>query len=232
MQVMKNKKVAVAKWVAITVLPLVLLVVLSRLAQQRRAEAATNELFKLWDKHVGEDNGPVPIHQVEQLLRQGADVKKRDINGRDALHYAAYHGASMIQLVFDYGADVNTQDEDGFTPLMGAIWLGEDDSEGVRLLLRRGTNPNLVWHLILRDGSHRRVTALAMARQGEKIAMRESNRAKRLPAIRDIIQMLKAAGARELDQTDAQGRWRPAYVSKAHTPNAGHKFQKVASVMY
>jgi len=77
-----------AKWVVIATLPFVLLVTLSRVAQQRRATAATNELFELWGKHSVTHNGPVPIHEVEQLLNQGAEVKKRDTQGRDALHYA------------------------------------------------------------------------------------------------------------------------------------------------
>jgi hypothetical protein len=48
----------VARWIAMAALPLILLVILSQVAQQRRVEAATNELFELLAKHIVTHNGP------------------------------------------------------------------------------------------------------------------------------------------------------------------------------
>jgi ankyrin repeat protein len=195
---MKSKNMVVARWIAMAALPLILLVILSQVAQQRRVEAATNELFELLAKHIVTHNDPVPIHQVKQLLQRDADVKKRDSQGSNALHHAAFHGPSVIQIILDHGADVNTQNNEGFTPLIGAII--NYDSNSVRLLLSKGANPNLHWCIITPQGSRWTRTALSLALGMTRSSMRRSNREVEVPALRAISKMLKAAGAREWEQ--------------------------------
>lgn len=63
-------------------------------------------------------------HQLETivlyLLKQGVDVNLRDItNGQTALHVAAQVGnIQIVQMLLSYGADVNSKDKNGSTPVM------------------------------------------------------------------------------------------------------------------
>lgn len=185
-----KQRLALVVWI---VLPLVLLLVLARVAQRYRTGAATQRLFQVWNEHIGE---PAPIDEVKQLLEQGADVNQRDIQGRDSMHYAAEHGPEMMRLVLDYGADVNTQDNDGNTPLLNAISCY--DVAGVRFLLQTHADPNLVCYDHLQGGKIRKTTALSLARLLENSATRNHRGVTQVLALRAIIQMLKAAGARDL----------------------------------
>ena len=80
--------------------------------------------------------------ELAQILhRNGSSVDLRCSWASSPLHRAAYVGnCELIQVLLDYGVDVNAQDTDGETPLADAAYgqLG-----AVRLLLDHGADPNV-----------------------------------------------------------------------------------------
>jgi Ankyrin repeats (3 copies) len=79
--------------------------------------------------------------EVAQLLhRNGSSVDPRGLQGLSPLHSAANRGdLEMVQVLLDYGIDVNVGNEFGSTPLA----LGDFKDPGVvRLLLDNGADPN------------------------------------------------------------------------------------------
>ena len=81
------------------------------------------------------------------MLAHDANPNTKDIYGDTPLLRAAgfgfdvSHAVKLITLLVQYKADVNAQDERGFTALMGAARNG--NSEAVRFLLDHNANPDL-----------------------------------------------------------------------------------------
>ena len=73
--------------------------------------------------------------RVRHLVRDGADVRAKAINGETALHLAARSGKSrtIVVLVMECGADVHDVDNDGETPLHTAASCGR--LEAVKALI-------------------------------------------------------------------------------------------------
>jgi ankyrin repeat protein len=85
---------------------------------------------------------------VGLLLDYGADTEGRDSAGATAVLYATLGGEAesggdfaCLRTLINRGGEVNTQDNRGWTPLMGAAFYG--DSESVHLLLSSGAQINL-----------------------------------------------------------------------------------------
>src|SRR5580704_3433018 len=77
---------------------------------------------------------------IERLIKQGADVNKRNDAGATALMWAALD-LEKTQVLVAHGADVNTKSEDSRTPLM--IAAGKPGgSPTVKFLLAHGAKPN------------------------------------------------------------------------------------------
>jgi ankyrin repeat protein len=86
---------------------------------------------------------------IQKLLKSGADPDSRDSDGRPALFVASYTGETeegyhpfkSVQLLIQYGADVNARDKTtGETPLMNAA--GTDSLDAVKLLLQHDASIN------------------------------------------------------------------------------------------
>ena len=77
------------------------------------------------------------LESVRALLAHGADVNSRALYDRTALHLAAT--CRVAAYLLDHGADVNVQDSDGDTPLMGRALI---DVDIARLLLQHHATVN------------------------------------------------------------------------------------------
>ncbi|TGZ71555.1 hypothetical protein CRM22_002565 [Opisthorchis felineus] len=70
-------------------------------------------------------------------LQKLPDVCRFSTNGRSLLHYAADYGQPEIcEYLLSKGADVNTPDDYGVTPLLAAIY--ENHIDCARVLLEKG----------------------------------------------------------------------------------------------
>ncbi|CAL4107663.1 unnamed protein product, partial [Meganyctiphanes norvegica] len=64
---------------------------------------------------------------VSALLKAGADKDKKDVYGRTAMHFASDVGNTDVittLTLYEYGADVNVQEDNGWTPLFRATLFG------------------------------------------------------------------------------------------------------------
>lgn len=113
-------------------------------------ESAALDIARLDFRFVDDINGRTPLIEaaargkkalVELCLDQAVDIRHRDAYGREAVHYAAMCSAEVSRCLLEHGAEANTVDYDGATPLIHAITNGQ--LECVEVLLRNlRTNPD------------------------------------------------------------------------------------------
>lgn len=91
------------------------------------------------------------LEEVRHLLNKGANVNvkdcgDRDLSGRVAgwtpLHYAIVYNlnTNIAAELIKYGADVEARDDNGYTPISNASWLGSNDM--ILLLLQHNADVN------------------------------------------------------------------------------------------
>jgi len=81
------------------------------------------------------------LEQVRNLIsKNGVDID-HFIDGRPPLVYAADYGqTAVLEYLLTVGANVNSKDKFGITPLLAAIWEGH--TKCVQLLLEKGASKN------------------------------------------------------------------------------------------
>ncbi len=85
------------------------------------------------------NNSGASIEIVELLLKNHINPNVDDI-----LHIACYEqNLAMVELLIQYGADVNATDKDGKTALFSAIFADNANKKTVELLLKNNANPNV-----------------------------------------------------------------------------------------
>lgn len=144
---------------------------------------------------------------VRRLLNRGADLEARTSNGLTPLFLVTK--PETAQVLLDFGAQVDAENDTGSTPLEGTMWRGE--TKIALLLLERGANLN---HLS-RDGytpfgcacSQGNTEAMeAMLRRGANTEQRDAygNPPLLQTSSPDAIRLLARHGA-NLEATDANG---------------------------
>ena len=79
------------------------------------------------------------LQRVQLLVKFTPDINKKDINGREPIHVAAFCGREEnVEFLLRAGADVNAKDNYGTTSLHVAAW--NDSKEVLELLLRAGAD--------------------------------------------------------------------------------------------
>ena len=77
---------------------------------------------------------------AELLIRKGAAVNARSVNGSTAL--ILHRGPDIVRVLLENGADVNLRNNDGVTALIAAV-RGKDPLSA-KLLIARGADVNAV----------------------------------------------------------------------------------------
>ncbi|KAM0718807.1 hypothetical protein Q7P37_005878 [Cladosporium fusiforme] len=82
---------------------------------------------------------------VKLLVTAGADIKKTDVIGRNALHWAAENGMEeVVEILLASGADPNKQTHSGETALGIAASRDGSQYQGIRnMLIRAGATPDI-----------------------------------------------------------------------------------------
>lgn len=81
------------------------------------------------------------VKTIEFLARFGVDLEIKDLEGRTALHVAAWQGTyDIVECLIKLGANINAIDAEGRTPLHMCAWNGH--IEVVRLLIESGATVN------------------------------------------------------------------------------------------
>jgi hypothetical protein len=96
--------------------------------------------------------GRTPLHyealadnatETRKLLRDGMNPDIADVDGMTALHLAADVGAiEVAEALLEAKSAIDAEDENGWTPLHGAVLRERGDGKIVRLLLKHGANPD------------------------------------------------------------------------------------------
>jgi ankyrin repeat protein len=79
---------------------------------------------------------------VAQLLKSKPDLNIKDYKGWYPLHFAAQaYLTDITNLLIEHGAALEVKDDYGNTPLWRATYSSDGRGEMIRLLLKKGANP-------------------------------------------------------------------------------------------
>jgi len=84
------------------------------------------------------------LDTAKRLLATGIDPNCSDPSGRTALHVAVGRNAVLlVSLLVEGGADVDSQNQLGETPIRAAVFVESDVTAAVRTLLAAGADPSI-----------------------------------------------------------------------------------------
>jgi ankyrin repeat protein len=100
-----------------------------KFTQEKRSSAAVDVINEAL--HIASARGFEPI--VKTLISSGAEVYKKDINGRTALHHALKHAyEDVANILIENGANASAEDDIGSTPIDFAVARGEGSLEFIK----------------------------------------------------------------------------------------------------
>ncbi|MCG8532889.1 MAG: ankyrin repeat domain-containing protein [Desulfovibrionales bacterium] len=80
---------------------------------------------------------------LKNLINENYDINERDERGLTSLHYAVAQGHSeVVKLLIENGAEIDSLDTNGNTPLNDAVFHSKGDPTIIRILLKAGADPN------------------------------------------------------------------------------------------
>jgi CDK inhibitor PHO81 len=199
----------------------------------KEGEESSFDTAHLDFQFVDDINGRTPLieasardqeYLVKLCLERHVDIRHRDVYGREALHYAAMCSARVCRRLLENGADPNTLDFDGATPLIQAISAGQlpcvkalmenlrtnanptDSAQPLALAAKLGHVP--IVSLLLENGY--KMLADASGYLPQHIAAKEGHAL--------VLQQLLDAGANP-NSPDKFANWTPVF----HAANEGHQ---------
>ena len=97
----------------------------------------TDDLFK------AVQNPKITSQQIDELIKNGADVNIKSNKGWTVLMRAAFNNSdpNVIKILAAVGADVNAKNDDGWTALMEAVAFNPNP-DVVKALIEAGANLN------------------------------------------------------------------------------------------
>lgn len=139
------------------------------------------------------------VEKVKALLEKGADINAKSPYGATPLFFACDRSnVEMVKLLLEKGADPNVRDTFyGATPLLWS--LGKGNAEIIRMLIEKGAKEKEMALNFGVDGGHTMVVKAVLAQGGiEQNSLNKSLRTAKSKGNNEIIEMLKAAGAKEV----------------------------------
>jgi ankyrin repeat protein len=83
------------------------------------------------------------IDVTKQLLKESPNLNLKDRKGWYPLHYAAQNYlVEIANLLIDDGADIESKDDYGNTPLWRATFSSQGKGDMIKLLISNGANPD------------------------------------------------------------------------------------------
>ncbi|XP_065085514.1 protein phosphatase 1 regulatory subunit 16A-like [Ochlerotatus camptorhynchus] len=116
-------------------------------AQRSKERMANQQHMSTYKRHITFEDSVVlleaaarnDITEVAKLLQKGVTPDATNMDGLTALHQCCIDdNAEMLNLLLDYGANVNAQDSERWTPLHAAATCGHLNL--VKILIGRGAN--------------------------------------------------------------------------------------------
>lgn len=128
------------------------------------------------------------LQKVKDLVTQGANLNFKDTSGETALHYAIRSECfESVKILVEARADLNVKNKNGESPLILAA--KNRNSEITKFLIETGADVNLK--------NNKEMSVLKILREEEKLHLNNQNKPEDYKNLKEIIELLIEAGAKE-----------------------------------